>query len=76
MNKLTNVDALSKMKFKNLKYLYLNDNKISYVTLLKTLNLNKLSVVSLKENNIVSKNQEFQNVVKELKKTNVNIEFD
>ena len=77
MNHIKNIDTLNKMECKNLNCLYLNDNRISYITIFKTLKLrlNKLSIVSLKENNIVSQNQEVQNTIKELQNSNITIDI-
>ena len=76
MNEITNINALNKMTFKELKYLYLKDNKISDIKVLKTLKLKKftnLALVSLFDNNIVPDNQEIVKIFDELKKLQLHI---
>ena len=79
MNELTNIDALNKMTFKGPKYLYLNDNIINNIKVLKTLKLKKftnLASVSLRDNNIVSDNQEIVKIIDEMKKSKVEIDIE
>ena len=64
------------MKCQKLKYLFLNNNRINYITIFKTLKLKELRLVSLKENSIVFKNKEVQNIIKEMKEANIYVEIE
>ena len=56
-NKILNINILEKVKFDNLKELYLNDNKISDVKVLEKVKFKNLKQLDLNNNQISDKNK-------------------
>ena len=73
VNKIENIEILPQINSRNLEELYLNDNKIQNITPLKSL---KLSVLTIKNNEIKLKNRETQDTLNYLRQNNVCIDLD